>query len=41
MFAAGRLRTVTHAVYPMAEAGDAPRALEAGGHRGKILLSML
>ncbi|MEM6971665.1 MAG: NAD(P)H-quinone oxidoreductase [Pseudomonadota bacterium] len=40
LFATGTLRTVTHARYPMAEAAEAHRALETGGHLGKILLTM-
>ncbi|MEM7499582.1 MAG: NAD(P)H-quinone oxidoreductase [Pseudomonadota bacterium] len=40
LFAEGKLRAVTHKVYPMAEAVAAHQALEAGGHLGKILLKM-
>jgi NADPH2:quinone reductase len=39
MFAAGRLRSVTHAVLPFAEAARAHAMMEAGGLRGKILLT--
>lgn len=39
MFAGGRLRAVTHAVVPMAEAPRAHAMMEAGGLRGKILLT--
>ena len=39
-FAEGRLRTVTHRTFPMAEAAEAHRLLEAGGHPGKVLLTM-
>ena len=39
LFAAGRLRSVTHAVLPLAEAAEAHRMMEAAGHRGKILLT--
>ncbi len=39
LFAAGRLRPVTHAVLPLAEAAEAHRMMEAAGHRGKILLA--
>ncbi|WP_116132736.1 NAD(P)H-quinone oxidoreductase [Tropicimonas sp. IMCC34043] len=39
MFADGRLRSVTHAVLPLAEAAEAHRQMEAGGHHGKILLT--
>ncbi len=38
LFADGTLRSVTHAVLPMARAGDAHRTMEDGQHRGKILL---
>ncbi|MEM9784626.1 MAG: NAD(P)H-quinone oxidoreductase [Pseudomonadota bacterium] len=40
LFAEGKLRPVTHARYPMAEVAAAHIALEAGGHQGKILLTM-
>jgi NADPH2:quinone reductase len=39
LFADGRLRAVTHAVLPMAEAAAAHAMMEAGGLRGKILLT--
>ena len=39
LFGEGRLRTVTHAVLPLAEAAEAHRLMEAAGHRGKILLA--
>ena len=39
LFAAGRLRTVTHTVLPLAEAAKAHAMMEAAGHRGKILLT--
>lgn len=38
LFADGILRSVTHAVLPMALAGDAHRMMEAAEHRGKILI---
>lgn len=38
LFAAGKLRPVTHRVLPMAEAAEAHRLMEAGAHHGKILL---
>lgn len=38
LFAEGRLRCVTHAVLPLAEAAEAHRIMEAGKHHGKILL---
>lgn len=40
LFGAGKLRTVTHRTFPMAEAAEAHRLLEAGGVPGKILLTM-
>lgn len=39
LFAAGRLKTVTQTVLPMTEAAEAHRLMEAGGLRGKILLT--
>ena len=39
-FAEGKLRTVTHKTFPMADAAEAHRVLEAGGHPGKVLLTM-
>ncbi len=39
LFASGGVRTVTHAVFPLAEAAKAHAAMEAGGLRGKILLT--
>jgi putative PIG3 family NAD(P)H quinone oxidoreductase len=38
LFAAGRLRTVTHTVLPLADACKAHALMEAAGHHGKILL---
>jgi NADPH:quinone reductase len=38
LLAAGRIRPVTHAVLPLAEARDAHAMMESAGHRGKILL---
>lgn len=40
LFSAGRIRTVTHTVLPLAEAAKAHAMMEAAGHRGKILLEM-
>ena len=40
LFAQGKLRTVTHRTFPMAAAAEAHRVLEAGGHPGKVLLTM-
>jgi NADPH:quinone reductase-like Zn-dependent oxidoreductase len=31
---------IIHAVFPLSEAADAHRALEAGSHIGKIVLSV-
>lgn len=39
LFAAGKLKTVTAEVFPLAEAAKAHQVLEAGGHRGKVLLT--
>jgi NADPH2:quinone reductase len=39
LFNQGQLRTVTHAVLPMTEAAKAHEMMEAGGLRGKILLT--
>jgi NADPH2:quinone reductase len=38
LFAEGQLKPVTHATLPLADAAEAHRMMEAGGHRGKILL---
>ena len=38
MFADGRVRPVTHATLPLAEAAEAHRMMAAGGHHGKIVL---
>ncbi|VVT33354.1 NADPH:quinone reductase and related Zn-dependent oxidoreductase [Roseovarius sp. EC-HK134] len=40
LFAAQKLRPVTHRVLPMAEAAEAHRLMEAAEHHGKILLRM-
>lgn len=37
-FAAGTLRPVVHAVYPLAEAAEAHRVMESSTHVGKLLL---
>jgi len=39
-FADGRLRTHVHAVFPLEQAGQAHRMMEAGGHIGKIILAV-
>ena len=36
--AAGNIRTVTHEVFPFAQAGEAHARMQAAGHTGKILL---
>lgn len=38
LFARGALRPVTHAVLPLAQAGEAHAMMEKAAHRGKILL---
>ncbi|MEI4235003.1 NAD(P)H-quinone oxidoreductase [Roseovarius sp. D22-M7] len=38
LFAAGALRSVTHAVIPLTDAAEAHRIIEGGKHQGKILL---
>lgn len=40
MIARGRVRPVIHARYPLTRAADAHRAMDAGGHIGKILLDV-
>ncbi len=40
MIAAGRLKPLIHATYPLVQAGEAHRALEAGDHIGKIVLTI-
>ena len=40
LFAGGRLRAVTDRVFPLAEAAEAHRRMEAGLHIGKILLKI-
>jgi NADPH2:quinone reductase len=37
-FAAGRIMPLVDKVYPLARAGDAHRAMEAGEHFGKLVL---
>ena len=39
LFASGKLRAVTDATFPLAEAADAHRRMEAGDHVGKIVLT--
>ncbi|MGW7346920.1 NAD(P)H-quinone oxidoreductase [Streptomyces sp. NPDC054854] len=40
LVAAGRVRPVVHATYPMAEAAEAHRVLESSAHVGKLLLTV-
>lgn len=40
LFTAGKLRAVTDKVFPLAQAADAHRRMEAGDHVGKIILSV-
>jgi NADPH2:quinone reductase len=40
LLAAGRVRPVIHAVFPLAEAGEAHRLMETSGHIGKIVLTI-
>ena len=40
LFVAGKLRAVTDRVYPLADAAEAHRRMEAGDHVGKILLKV-
>jgi NADPH2:quinone reductase len=38
LFASRRIKPVVHAVLPLAQAADAHRLMESGGHTGKIML---
>ena len=40
LYASGKLRTVTHAVFPLDEAGKAHALMESSAHIGKILLEV-
>ena len=40
LFGTGELRTVTDRIFPLAEAADAHRRMEAGDHVGKIVLAV-
>ena len=39
LIAAGRVRPVVHRTFPLAQAADAHRLLEAGTNIGKVLLA--
>ena len=38
LFATGAIAPLIHAVYPLEQAADAHRAMEAGSHFGKLVL---
>jgi NADPH2:quinone reductase len=38
LFASGKIKPVVHTVLPLAQAADAHRLMESGGHTGKIVL---
>jgi len=40
LFAAGKLRPLVHASFPLGQAGDAHRLMESGAHVGKIVLTV-
>lgn len=40
LLAAGRVRPIVHATFPLAEAGDAHRLMESSNHIGKIVLTI-
>ena len=40
LLAAGRVRPIIHATFPLAEAGEAHRLMESSNHIGKIVLTM-
>jgi NADPH:quinone reductase-like Zn-dependent oxidoreductase len=40
MIAQGAIRPLLHATFPLDRAGDAHRALEAGDHIGKMVLTV-
>lgn len=37
---AGRVKPIVHAAFPLAEAGEAHRLMESGGHMGKLVLAV-
>ncbi|MGZ8247958.1 NAD(P)H-quinone oxidoreductase [Methylomagnum sp.] len=37
---AGRVKPIIHAAFPLAEAGEAQRLMETGGHMGKLVLTV-
>ena len=40
MIAAGKLKPIIHATFPLSAAAEAHRALESGDHIGKIVLTV-
>jgi NADPH2:quinone reductase len=40
LLAAGRVRPIIHATFPLAEAGEAHRLMESSNHIGKIVLTI-
>ena len=40
LFESGKLRSVVHRVFPMAEAAEAHRLMESSAHIGKIMLQV-
>jgi NADPH2:quinone reductase len=40
LLAAGRVKPIVHATFPLAEAGEAHRLMETSNHIGKIVLTI-